>query len=112
MGVMRIWACQSARDGYGGCREALCSWHEVLLAADVVAKNKVKLDLPPTRHGITRGTTIYFFDPSGNRNEAFAGLGYLAQPDRPVSTWTEDQMWRGILFHSGEAYPAFTDVYT
>jgi len=25
----------------------------------------------PTRHGITRGQTIYFFDPSGNRNESF-----------------------------------------
>jgi hypothetical protein len=35
------------------------------------------------RHGITRGETIYFFDPSGNRNETFAGLSYLAQPDRP-----------------------------
>jgi hypothetical protein len=21
-------------------------------------------------------------------------------------------MWRGILFHTGEAYPAFTEVYT
>jgi catechol 2,3-dioxygenase len=30
----------------------------------------------PARHGITRGTTIYFFDPAGNRNEVFAGLGY------------------------------------
>ena len=25
---------------------------------------------------LTRGKTIYFFDPSGNRNEAFAG-GYM-----------------------------------
>jgi len=90
----------------------LDSWEEVLKAADVMAKKKVKIDLPPTRHGITRGQTVYFFDPSGNRNETFAGLGYLAQPDRPVSTWTEDSLWRGILFHSGEPYPAFTEVYT
>ncbi|MEH6502107.1 MAG: catechol 2,3-dioxygenase [Pseudoalteromonas distincta] len=90
----------------------LDSWHDVLKAADVMAKNKVKIDLAPTRHGITRGETLYFFDPSGNRNETFAGLGYLAQPDRPVSTWTEDSLWRGILFHSGEPYPAFTEVYT
>lgn len=87
-------------------------WADVLKAADVMAKNKVKIDLPPTRHGVTRGTTIYFFDPSGNRNETFSGLGYLSQPDRPVTTWTGDEMWRGILYHTGEAYAAFTDVYT
>ncbi|HRH87403.1 MAG TPA: VOC family protein, partial [Rubrivivax sp.] len=90
----------------------LDSWDEVLKAADVMAKKKVRIDVTPTRHGITRGQTIYFFDPSGNRNETFAGLGYLAQPDRPVNTWTEENLWRGIFFHSGEATPSFTDVYT
>lgn len=90
----------------------LDSWDEVLKAADVMAKKKVRIDVTPTRHGITRGQTIYFFDPSGNRNETFAGLGYLAQPDRPVNTWTEENLWRGIFFHSGEAAPSFTEVYT
>lgn len=90
----------------------LDSWHDVLKAADVMAKNKVKIDVAPTRHGITRGETIYFFDPSGNRNETFAGLGYLAQPDRPVTTWTEDKLWSGIFYHTGDAVPSFTEVYT
>jgi catechol 2,3-dioxygenase len=90
----------------------LDSWHDVLKSADVMAKNKTKIDVAPTRHGITRGETIYFFDPSGNRNETFAGLGYLAQRDRPVTTWTEDQLWNGIFYHTGEAVPSFTDVYT
>lgn len=90
----------------------LDDWADVLKSADVMAKNKVKIDVAPTRHGITRGTTIYFFDPSGNRNETFAGLGYMAQPDRPVTTWTEDHLGRGIFFHSGELNEAFTSVYT
>ena len=90
----------------------LDSWHDVLKAADVMAKKKVKIDVAPPRHGITRGETIYFFDPSGNRNETFAGLGYLAQPDRPVTTWTEDKLWTGIFYHTGEPAPSFTDVYT
>jgi catechol 2,3-dioxygenase len=90
----------------------LDSWHDVLKSADVMAKNKVKIDVAPTRHGITRGETIYFFDPSGNRNETFAGLGYLAQRDRPVTTWTEDKLWSGIFYHTGEATPSFTEVYT
>ncbi|WP_028231637.1 catechol 2,3-dioxygenase [Paraburkholderia mimosarum] len=90
----------------------LDDWADVLKSADVMGKNKVKIDVAPTRHGITRGTTIYFFDPSGNRNETFAGLGYMAQPDRPVTTWTEDHLGRGIFFHSGEINEAFTTVYT
>ncbi|TCP07099.1 catechol 2,3-dioxygenase [Caldimonas thermodepolymerans] len=90
----------------------LDSWHDVLKAADVMAKNKVRIDVAPTRHGITRGETIYFFDPSGNRNETFAGLGYLAQPDRPVTTWSEDRLGSGIFYHTGDLVPSFTEVYT
>lgn len=90
----------------------LDEWNDVLKAADVMAKNKVKLDVTPQRHGITRGYTIYFFDPSGNRNETFAGLGYLAQRDRPVTTWTEDKLGSGIFYHTGELVPSFTEVYT
>ncbi len=90
----------------------LDSWHDVLKAGDVMAKNRTKIDVTPTRHGITRGETIYFFDPSGNRNETFAGLGYLAQPDRPVTTWTADNIGRAIFYHAGELNEAFTSVYT
>jgi len=90
----------------------LDSWHDVLKAADIMAKNKVRIDVAPTRHGITRGETIYFFDPSGNRNETFAGLGYLAQPDRPVTTWGEEFLGRAIFYHTGELNAAFTEVYT
>jgi hypothetical protein len=56
--------------------------------------------------------TIYFFDPSGNRNETFAGLGYQAQRDKPVVTWTEDQAARGIFYHTGVLAESFTTVYT
>ncbi len=90
----------------------LDSWHDILKAGDVMAKNKVRIDVTPTRHGITRGETIYFFDPSGNRNETFAGLGYMAQPDRPVITWTEDSVGRGIFYHTGVLPESFTNVYT
>lgn len=90
----------------------LDSWHDVLKSADVMAKNKVRIDVSPTRHGITRGETIYFFDPSGNRNETFAGMGYLAQRDRPVTTWTEDMLGSGIFYHTGYLVPSFTEVYT
>src|SRR5258706_13022558 len=90
----------------------LDSWHDVLKAADVMAKTKTRIDVAPTRHGITRGETIYFFDPSGNRNETFAGLGYLAQRDRPVTTWSEEKLGSGIFYHTGDLVPSFVEVYT
>ncbi|MFZ2393154.1 catechol 2,3-dioxygenase [Rhodoferax sp.] len=90
----------------------LDSWHDILKSADVMAKTKTRIDVAPTRHGITRGETIYFFDPSGNRNETFAGLGYLAQRDRPVTTWDESHLGSGIFYHTGEMVPSFTEVYT
>ncbi len=90
----------------------LDNWNDVLHAADVMSKNRVKIDVTPQRHGITRGYTIYYFDPSGNRNETFGGLGYLAQPDRPVTTWTEDELGAGIFYHTRELVESFTTVYT
>ena len=62
----------------------LGDWVEVGRAADLFSMDDVPIDIGPTRHGITRGQTVYFFDPSGNRNEVFAG-GYLAYRDRPMS---------------------------
>lgn len=49
------------------------------------AVDDVSVDVGPTRHGITRGTTICFFDPSGNRNEVFSG-GYQTFKDFPAIT--------------------------
>lgn len=89
----------------------LGSWENILRAADLFAQDGVSIDIGPTRHGITRGTTIYFFDPSGNRNEVFAG-GYRAYPDRPCITWTADQLGKGIFYHNRELNEAFTSVLT
>ena len=90
----------------------LDEWNDILKAADIMAMHNVKIDVTPQRHGITRGATIYFFDPSGHRLETFAGLGYFAQPDMPTITWTEEELWRGIFYHTGEENGAFTTAYT
>lgn len=89
----------------------LGDWAEVGRAGDLFAMDDVPIDVGPTRHGITRGQTIYFFDPSGNRNEVFAG-GYLAYPDRPIAKWTPDQIAKGIFYHARELNDRFTSVYT
>ena len=69
----------------------LDSWHEVGQAADTIARYDIPLDIGPTRHGITRGQTIYFFDPSGNRNEVFSG-GFIYYPDNPKRVWSIDKI--------------------
>jgi catechol 2,3-dioxygenase len=87
-------------------------WNAILRAGDIFSMDDVPIDIGPTRHGITRGTTIYFFDPAGNRNEVFAGLGYRVQPDFPTINWTVDHLAKGIFYHARELNDAFTSVFT
>jgi catechol 2,3-dioxygenase len=87
------------------------SVERVFRAADIMAANDIKVDIGPTRHGITRGTTIYFFDPSGNRMETFCG-GYQWYPDMQPITWTWEEVGRGIFYHDRKLNPSFLSVVT
>ena len=78
---------------------------------DIIAKKNVPLDIGPTRHGIIRGETIYFFDPSGNRNEVFSG-GYIYCPDKPALTWTDDELGKAIFYHDRKLIEKFLSVFT
>ena len=89
----------------------LDEWDDVRDAADILAYNGIQLDVGPTRHGITRGSTIYFFDPLGTRNEVFTG-GYRPDPDFPTLTWTEDNIGRAIFYYEGELNDRFMKVHT
>ena len=87
----------------------LDSWEKVLRAADIMSVSRTSIDIGPTRHGITQGTTIYFFDPSGNRLETFAG-GYDHYPDMHPITWTWDEVGRGIFYHDRKLNERFLSV--
>ena len=89
----------------------LRDWVAVQNAGDQFVIDVVPIDLGPTRHGITRGETIYFFDPAGNRNEVFAG-GYQFNADRPCVTWTMDNLARGLDYYANEAKESFLTEYT
>lgn len=89
----------------------LNSWEEVLRAADLISMHDISVDIGPTRHGITRGRTIYFFDPSGNRNEVFCG-DYTWYPDHPTITWTADQLGKAIFYHDRQLNENFLGVVT
>jgi catechol 2,3-dioxygenase len=85
----------------------------IFRAADILARHHVRIDLGPGRHGITRGTTIYFFDPSGNRLETFGGYSaYQMDPDAQAITWTADRMTQGVSYYATELNESFLKVYT
>jgi catechol 2,3-dioxygenase len=86
-------------------------WDHVRKAADILAYNGISIDIGPTRHGHTRGNTIYFFDPMGTRNEVFTG-GYVADPDMPTMTWTSDERDRAIFYYENRLNQRFTTVHT
>ncbi len=87
------------------------SWEKVLRAADLMSINRVKIDIGPTRHGVTRGTTIYAFDPSGNRFETFCG-GTSGYPDQQPIKWTMEDVGRGIFYHDRALNDTFLSVVT
>ena len=86
-------------------------WHDLGHAADLIGKYRVKRDVGPTRHAITRGQTIYFWEPSGNRIETYAG-GYDAYPDHPQREWSIDEIGRGLFYYEGELFPSFLEIVT
>jgi catechol 2,3-dioxygenase len=87
------------------------SWDAIMQAADIIRKNNIPLDIGPTRHGISRGLTIYFFDPSGNRNEVFTG-SYPYYPDRPTISWDSSELGKAIFYFEGRLNEAFLAVTT
>nr|BAB92969.1 catechol 2,3-dioxygenase [uncultured bacterium] len=87
------------------------TWEDILRAADLIAMTDTSLDIGPTRHGLTHGKTIYFFDPSGNRNEVFCGGDYN-YPDHKRVTWTTDQLGKAIFYHDRILNERFMTVLT
>ncbi|MBY4676714.1 catechol 2,3-dioxygenase [Marinobacterium arenosum] len=87
------------------------TWEDVLRAADLISMTDTSLDIGPTRHGLTHGKTIYFFDPSGNRSEVFCGGDYH-YPDHEPVTWTTDQLGKAIFYHDRALNDRFLTVLT
>ena len=68
----------------------LRDWSAIRDAGIKFSMEDIPVGFGPDIHGLSRGETIYFFDPSGNRNEVFSG-GYETYPDWPTMTWTADK---------------------
>jgi len=94
------------------CSFLMETWEQVLRAGDIMSMNKVAVDIGPTRHGVTRGCTIYAWDPSGNRFETFMG-GYQPYPDNTEPlTWTFDNFGQGLDYPQRKLHETFLTVVT
>jgi len=89
----------------------LDTWEAVLRAADLISMSDTSIDIGPTRHGITHGQTIYFFDPSGNRNEVFTGSD-VYYPDHRTITWHAKDLGKAIFYHNRVLNERFLSVLT
>ena len=87
------------------------SAHDVIKAADKIGKYRIPVDVGPNRHGVTRGSTIYFFDPSGNRNEVFAE-GYVHYPDTPTLVWDTTELGAATFSQDNTPRESFLTVLT
>jgi catechol 2,3-dioxygenase len=87
------------------------TWEDVLRAADLISMTDTSIDIGPTRHGLTHGKTIYFFDPSGNRNEVFCGGDYHYPDHKPI-TWKAEDLGKAIFYHDRVLNERFLTVLT
>lgn len=93
------------------CSFLLESAHDVIKAADRIGKLRIPVDVGPNRHGVTRGSTIYFFDPSGNRNEVFSE-GYVHYPDTPTLVWDTSEIGAATFSQDNTPRQSFLEVLT
>lgn len=91
------------------CSFLMESWEKVLRGGDIMSMNNVPVDIGPTRHGVTRGCTIYAWDPSGNRFETFMG-GYQPYPDWEPLEWTFDNFGQGLDYPQRKLHETFLTV--
>ncbi|WP_309639144.1 catechol 2,3-dioxygenase [Methylibium sp.] len=84
---------------------------DLVHAADMIGKHRIPVEVNTNRHGITRGATIYFFDPSGNRNEVFTG-GYVHYPDTPTLTWDTSALGAAAFSQDNTPRESFFTVLT
>ncbi|MDN7437447.1 catechol 2,3-dioxygenase [Burkholderia multivorans] len=84
---------------------------DVYRAADQMGRDRIPIDVGPTRHGVTRGATTYFFDPSGNRNEVFTG-GYVYYPDVPTLVWDTSELGQATFAQDNTPRESFLNVLT
>ena len=89
----------------------LNTWEEVFRGADIMGTHCIPVDLGPTGHGITRGGTIYSFDPCGNRNEMLCA-DYMWYADREPNARDAEEIGKAIFYYDRKRNESFLTVVT
>jgi catechol 2,3-dioxygenase len=91
------------------------SRHGVIARTDLLKQRRVPtLELGVTRHGIAGVTTVYFHDPSGNRNEFYHGAYTAAGIGGRVPTvdWNLATSERALFYYEGAVPGNFLSTVT
>ncbi len=83
-----------------------CYWYgypqHLLDLADLCVEYGLPIEAGPAKHGTTQGMFLYFWEPGGNRIEAFGDVGYLIfDPAWEPVTWSEPDLVRGTNWYEG-----------
>ena len=77
---------------------------EVLRTADLLKDIGLRMELGPSRHGLSEGFFLYVIEPGGNRIEVYNGSGIRLAPDWGPVKWRVSD--RSIFFWpNGEVMP-------
>jgi catechol 2,3-dioxygenase len=74
-----------------------------------MSMNRVSIDIGPTATAVTRGTTIYAFDPNGNRFETSAAAT-MPTPTRSRPRCTMDEVGAAVFYHDRKLNDRFLTV--
>ncbi|WP_448508738.1 VOC family protein [Immundisolibacter sp.] len=83
---------------------------DVIGAVDIMKEAGTTLmEYGPTRHGVSGVTTIYFFDPAGNRNEVYNGAYQAGGVPGlvPPIVWQAQEFPRGAFYYESVVPESF-----
>jgi catechol 2,3-dioxygenase len=88
---------------------------DVIRRVDMLKHRKVAtFDYGISRHGVAGVSTVYFHDPSGNRNEFQCGIYEASSiPNRvPPIVWAGENIPRGVFYYESAVLANFFEVVT
>jgi catechol 2,3-dioxygenase len=83
---------------------------DVIGAVDIMKEAGTKMmEYGPSRHGVSGVTTIYFFDPAGNRNEVYNGAYQAGGVPGlvPPIVWQAQEFPRGAFYYESVVPESF-----
>ena len=67
--------------------------------AELFSEHGLKIEAGPLKHGITQATSLYVWEPGGNRVELYGQPSYLIyNPEWKPVKWTEEEVEKAIIF--------------